>query len=189
MLSRSVGLIAVGVFSMLTASSTYALDLRAKIDPLAQPLIDDGQAVGFIVGIYHNGKTQIIGYGETEKGSGDKPTGRTVYEIGSATKAITGVLLADMVRRGEVKLDDPLQLYLPEDVKLKLFEDKPITLEQVATHTSGLPRLAGNMKPADTTNPYADYTPELMHAFLGEHKIDRAPGKYEYSNLAMGMLG
>nr|MBA3484765.1 serine hydrolase [Pirellulales bacterium] len=42
---------------------------------------------------------------------------------------------------------------------------------------------------ADTTNPYADYTPELMHAFLGEHKIDRAPGKYEYSNLAMGMLG
>jgi serine-type D-Ala-D-Ala carboxypeptidase/endopeptidase len=169
--------------------SVQALDLRSTIDPLAQPLIDDGQAVGFVVGIYQKGKTQIIGYGETEKGSGDKPTGRTVYEIGSATKAVTGVLLADMVRRGEVKLDDPLQKYLPEEAKLKLFEDKPITLEHVATHTSGLPRLAGNMAPADPTNPYADYTPELLHEFLGEHQIERAPGKYEYSNLAMGMLG
>jgi serine-type D-Ala-D-Ala carboxypeptidase/endopeptidase len=170
-------------------ASAAGLDLRQEITPLAQPLIDDGQAVGLVVGVFRDGKSQILGFGETEKGSGQKPTGRTVYEIGSATKAMTGVLLADMARRGEVKLDDPLQQYLPEGVKLKLFEDEPITLAHVATHTSGLPRLPENMKPADPTNPYADYTPELMHEFLGEHQLERAPGKYEYSNLAMGMLG
>src|SRR5262245_42299141 len=76
----------------------FALDLREKIDPLAKPLVEDGQVVGFVVGIVRNGETQILAYGETAKGSGEKPTGKTIYEIGSITKAVTGVLLADMVR-------------------------------------------------------------------------------------------
>jgi CubicO group peptidase (beta-lactamase class C family) len=166
-----------------------ALDLADKVDPLAQRLIDDGNVVGMTIGIFRNGEKQILVYGETVKGSGEKPTGRTVYEIGSVTKAITGVLLADMVRRGELKLDAPLQSLLPSDVKLDVKDDEPITLEHVATHTSGLPRLPDNFAPADPMNPYADYTPELMYDFLREHKLRRSPGEYEYSNLAMGLLG
>jgi serine-type D-Ala-D-Ala carboxypeptidase/endopeptidase len=174
---------------LFAPKSARALDLRDKIDPLAQRLVDDGNVVGLTIGIVRNGEKQILAYGETAKGSGKKPAGRTVYEIGSATKAITGVLLADMVRRGEVKLDAPLQSLLPSDVELDVCEDKPITLEHVATHTSGLPRLPDNFSPEDSKNPYADYTAERMHDFLRKHKLRRPPGEYEYSNLGMGLLG
>ena len=69
--------------------------------------------------------------------------------------------------RGEVKLDEPIAELLPEGVTSPAFDgDQPITLVHLATHTSGLPRLPDNMAPKDPTNPYADYTPELMFEFL-----------------------
>ena len=167
----------------------WAVEFRDKIDPLVQPVIDDGEAVGIVVGVLRDGEQYVYGYGEVQKGKGEAPTGDTVYEIGSSTKAITGVILADMVRRGEVKLDDPLQKYLPRKVKGPIFKDQPITLEHVATHTSGLVRLPDNMKFADPQNPYADYTGKQMYQFLAKHKLRRAPGEYEYSNFGMGLLG
>lgn len=171
------------------AGPAWGLDLRAKIEPLARPLIEDGEAVGFVVGIVKDGQTQVIAYGETTKGSGQAPDGDTVYEIGSVSKVFTGVLLADAVEQGRMKLDDPVQKFLPEEVKLPIAGDKPITLEHLATHTSGLPRMPANFHPADPTNPYADYTVARMYEFLGGHVLGRPPGEYEYSNLGMGLLG
>jgi CubicO group peptidase (beta-lactamase class C family) len=55
---------------------------------------------------------------------------------------------------------------------------------------SGLPRLPDNMNPADPANPYADYDAAKLLAFLASYKLTRDPGeKYEYSNLAVGLLG
>ena len=124
-----------------------------------------------------------------DRGNGDKPNGDTIYEIGSVTKAFTGTLLADMVNRGLVKLDAPLQDFMPTDVKLHLAKNQPIRLVDLASQTSGLPRLPDNMQPKDPSNPYADYTPERMFEFLGKHQLRRPPGEYEYSNLGMGLLG
>jgi D-alanyl-D-alanine-carboxypeptidase/D-alanyl-D-alanine-endopeptidase len=171
------------------APMAYGLDLQAKIDPLARPLLEDGLVVGFVVGIVKDGQTQVIAYGETTKGSHVAPNGDTVYEIGSVSKAFTGVLLAEMVQRGIVKLDDPVQKYLPAEVKMPVAGGKPITLEHLATHTSGLPRLPDNLKPADPSNPYADYMESQMHEFLMGHELRRPPGQHEYSNYGMGLLG
>ncbi len=99
------------------------------------------------------------------------------------------MLLADLVLRGRVKLDDPYQKYLPAAAKADLKNPTHITFEQLATHVSGLPRLPDNMRPADIANPYADYTFQQMFAFLKEHKLRRPPGEYEYSNLGVGLLG
>jgi CubicO group peptidase (beta-lactamase class C family) len=169
--------------------ASYGLDLRPKIEPWARPLLEDGIAVGFVIGIVKDGQTQVIAYGETTKGSGIAPTGDTVYEIGSISKVFTGVLLADMVQSGSVTLDDLVQQYLPASVQVPVAGGQPITLEHLATHTSGLPRLPDNFKPADPSNPYADYTVEQMYAFLSGHELRRPPGQYEYSNYAMGLLG
>jgi CubicO group peptidase (beta-lactamase class C family) len=169
--------------------SALGLDLKLQIDPLAQPLVDQGKVVGLVIGIVRNGETQVLAYGETVKGSGKAPDGKIVYEIGSATKAFTGDLLADAVRTGRVKLDDPVQKYLPKSVTMPVADGKPITLEHLATHTSGLPRLPDNMKPRDPLNPYADYTTKQMYEFLNGHKLRRPPGEYEYSNIGMGLLG
>lgn len=163
-------------------------ELKAQVDALVQPLLDEKELVGCVVGIVKDGEAQVFGYGETKKGDGKRPDGATVYEIGSVSKAFTGVLLADLVNAGEVKLDDPVQKYLPEAVKI-IVHEKPITLEDLATHRSGLPRLPNNLFPKDVSNPYADYTVKQLYEYLKGYELAKAPGEYEYSNLGMGTLG
>ncbi|MGA2259139.1 MAG: serine hydrolase, partial [Thermoguttaceae bacterium] len=166
-----------------------AADLKEQIDSLARPLIADGTAVGFVVGVMQNGKTRFLSYGETTKGSRIAPDPDTVYEIGSVTKVFTCTLLADMVQRGLVKLEDPVQQYLPTDVKMPMADGKPIRLLDLATQSSGLPGMPDNFEPAHPSNPFADYGERQLFAFLNGHKLRRPPGTYEYSNLGMGLLG
>lgn len=118
------------------------------------------------------------------------PDRHTLFEIGSVSKTFTALLLADMVVRGEVSLDDPVQKYLPADVPLVSRDGKPITLVQLATHTSGLPRMPSNFTPTDMANPYADYDEQDLYEYFKKAKRLREPGgKPAYSNLGMGLLG
>ena len=152
--------------------------------------VDMGRSSGLVVGLLEpDGRTRVVAYNERKHG---EPAfdGRTIFEIGSITKAFTGALLADMVARGEVKLDDPVQKYLPANVRMPTRGDKQITLLHLATQSSGLPRLPANMKPQNSANPYADYTVDQMYAFLSSHELGRDIGaQYEYSNLGVGLLG
>src|SRR5262249_5931730 len=116
--------------------------------------------------------------------------GDSVFEIGSVTKVFTAILLADMVERGEVSLNDPISKYLPESVKTPTRDGKEITLRDLSTQTSGLPRMPNNLSPKDAQNPYADYSVEQMYAFLSNYTLTRDIGaKYEYSNVGVGLLG
>lgn len=164
-------------------------DHRKLVTDFVQPLIDDGLLIGCVVGIVDHGQQEVFGFGETKLGDGRRPDGNTIYEIGSVSKAFTGTLLADMVARGEVELDAPLQDLLPKDVQLQEVPDHPIRLVDVASQSSGLPRMPSNFAPKDPANPYADYTPKQMFDFLRGLKLSRPPGQYEYSNLGMGLLG
>ena len=179
--TRKATVLLISALFMMTPLNGYAFDLQPEIDPLAKQLLADDLVVGLVVGIYKDGKTQVIGYGETEKGKGIAPDGDTIYEIGSASKVFTGVLLADLVQHGRIKLDDPMLKHLSKAVRTHLKNPSRISFEHLVTHTSGLPRLPDNLQPADLTNPYADYTFQQMFAFLKDHKLCRAPGEYEYS--------
>src|SRR5256885_10692939 len=67
---------------------------------------------------------------------------------------------------------------------------RKITLADLATHTSGLPRLPSNIHPKDEGNPYADYSVQQMYDFLSGYQLERDIGsEYEYSNLGFGLLG
>ncbi|MGI9434989.1 MAG: serine hydrolase, partial [Geminicoccaceae bacterium] len=80
--------------------------------------------------------------------------------------------------------------YLPEEVTLPERDGRAISLKDLATHMSGLPRLPDNLSPADHNNPYADYSIEQLYGFLSEHRLTRKIGEqYEYSNLGYGLLG
>ena len=70
----------------------------------------------------------------------------TVFEIASITKVLTSLLLVDMVQRSEVALDDPVAKYLPASLTLHQ-RGRPITLLDLASYTSGLPIMPGNMPP------------------------------------------
>jgi CubicO group peptidase (beta-lactamase class C family) len=163
---------------------------KSEVDRLVKPLIDGQWVEGLVVGLIGESGSKVYGYGRVSQKDPRPPGGDTVFEIGSLTKAYTGVLLALMAESKEVSLDDPVRKYLPPAVRAPHRDDRPITLRHLSTHTSGLPRMPSNFTPKDQANPYADYTVEQMYAFLSDCEPDREPGaRYEYSNLGAGLLG
>lgn len=149
------------------------------------------QGVGIVVGVIDANGRRVIAHGSFGTVAGAAPVaGDTVFEIGSATKVFTSLLLADAVERGEVALTDPASKYLPADVVMPERGGRPITLQDLATHTSGLPPLPANLTPKDPGNPYATYSVPQLYAFLSSYQLPRDAGsKYEYSNLGAGLLG
>jgi serine-type D-Ala-D-Ala carboxypeptidase/endopeptidase len=148
------------------------------------------QSVGIVVGIIGREGRRVIAYGHLEKEDSRPVNGDTIFEIGSETKVFTALLLADMVQGGEVALHDPVAKYLPANVKMPERNGRSITLVDLATHTSGLPRLPQNLSPKDPSDPYADYSVEQLYEFLAGYQLTRDIGsQYEYSNLGGGLLG
>lgn len=131
---------------------------------------------------YHNfGKTAVDGKAVDEN---------TIYEIGSISKAFTAILLAQQILDGKLKLDDEINRFLPDDVKVSVMGEADITFGNLSDHTSGLPRMPDNFAPANPSNPFADYTEDKMYDFLSNYAPVREVGaEYEYSNLAQGLLG
>src|SRR5262249_28609816 len=85
---------------------------------------------------------------------------------------------------------DPAAKYLPENVKMPERSGRSITLLDLSTHTSGLPRLPGILKPEDPANPYAGHGVDALYEFLSGYTLVRDPGSaFEYSNLGAGLLG
>jgi CubicO group peptidase (beta-lactamase class C family) len=151
--------------------------------------VDTGRYAGVAVGLVsRDGRQQVTTYGPR---AGVTPfDGNTVFEIGSITKTFTTAILADMVAKRELALDDPVVRHLPPGTKIPEHDGRQITLLDLATQTSGLPRLPGNMAITNPRNPYADYTTARMYEFLAGYTLPRGIGeRYEYSNLGMGLLG
>ena len=169
-----------------------ALSAGAQDDALRGALrnrVDEARrGTGAVVGVLTPAGRSFITYGRVSA-QGATPNAETLFEIGSITKVFSGLLLADMVERREVALDDPVRKYLPESVKMPSRNGREITLADLTTHTSGLPRIPSNMNPSDLENPYAKYGPAELYAFLSSYTLTRDPGAWEYSNLGVGLLG
>ncbi len=189
----------VGVLSLLVSvvllPVRLALAQSATADEEIKSILQDRidrvkKSVGIVVGVIDENGARIISYGKPGQQSTQALNGDSVFEIGSATKVFTAILLADMVERGEVSLDDPISKYLPKSVKTPTRDGMEITLRQLSDQTSGLPRMPSNLTPKDNQNPYADYSVEQMYEFLSGYTLTRDIGaKYEYSNLGVGLLG
>ena len=153
--------------------------------------IDSGRdSVGYVTLIRDADGPRLVTYGTADELNSHPLDGDTVFEIGSITKVFTALLLADMVARGEVALTDPVTKYLPPEGRPKSFDGKSISLLDLATYTSGLPRMPTNFIPWDEANPYAHYTVPQLYRFLSEFTPQYYPGShYEYSNLGFGLLG
>jgi CubicO group peptidase (beta-lactamase class C family) len=144
---------------------------------------------GIVVGIINQEGSKILSYGKLSK-DGPEVDGDTVFELCSVTKVFTAILLADMVERGEVGLNDPIDKYLPGPVKVPTWNGKKITLLHLATHTSGLPNTPDISSPRENKPGYVDFSVEQLYDFLSNYTLTQEIGsKYQYSNLGMGLLG
>jgi serine-type D-Ala-D-Ala carboxypeptidase/endopeptidase len=138
--------------------------------------------VSIVVGVISPNGTQVSGYGNISKANHTRVDGNTVFDIGSITKTFVAIVLMDMVKQGLVKLDDPLEKYLPANVTVPSFQGHKITLEDLVTHTSGLPYSPPGWKP----NHY--YTTQQVYQFLSNSSLASKPGtKDEYSNIEVSM--
>jgi serine-type D-Ala-D-Ala carboxypeptidase/endopeptidase len=144
--------------------------------------------VGVVVGVIESDKRRIVTHGRSGARDARPLDGDTVFQIGSVTKVFTGLLLADMAQRGEVKVDDPASKYLPPGVKMPE-RGRPITLIDLSKHWSALPAMPTDFSLDARPNPYAAYSVDQLHQFLSSYELPREPGKQEYSNLGVALLG
>lgn len=167
-----------------------AESVKGKFDKLVEPLMERGHTVGVIVAVIDGNDTEYYSYGTVAKNSNKKPDPDTVFAIGSITKTFTALLLADMAERRVMGLDTPIQALLPLDVSVPKYGSRQITLGDLASHVSGLPRMPSNWDPAEEEDPYADYDEDKLYEFISAYELTRKPGdEYEYSNLGFGLLG
>jgi CubicO group peptidase (beta-lactamase class C family) len=171
-------------------------DLRAEVDSVVQPLLAEGDTPGAEVGILlPDGSMRFFGYGVADRATGRAPDADTLFAIGSVSKAFLGTIADLLVQEGCLSWDDTLGEVIPDDAKPSR-DARAITLLQLATHSSGLPR-----------QPYTIpiFIPFFRYLFTGESFYDlldldfvfdylsdfSAPSttQYEYSNIGYGLLG
>ena len=165
-------------------------EISSEVKKHIKELIDKGIHTGIVAAYIDGDDVTYYSYGKTIRGGDQDVDKNSVFEIGSISKVFTTILLADQVVNGKMKLTDPISKYLPENTKSPVRNEKQITLKDLATHSSGLPRLPSNLNPTNPANPYADYTVQQMYDFISSHELTRDVGEaYEYSNYGMGLLG
>lgn len=163
--------------------------LKNNIKRAVINLIDNQAAVGTVIAFLENGKEDYFVYGLANQLNKQAITKQSVFDIGSITKTFTSLLLADLVAKGKVKLEDPVQKFLPNSVRMPTYKGQPITLISLATHTSGLPSYPPNFEPKDLLNSIASFGTKELYAFLNSYQLTRGVGTPEYSNLGVGLLG
>ena len=160
--------------------------LQAVLDRELAPILDHGILAkstggGIVIGVYDHGQKQVFAYGAAQPDS--------IFEIGSLTKTFTGLILAQMVQQKKVSFDDPVRTFLPEGAVIKP-SGAEITLLDLATQHSGLPRMPDNFRPANPANPYVDYHAAQMYDYISKHGAGHANDTiFLYSNFGFGLLG
>ncbi len=122
--------------------------------------------------------------------AGRKATPETSYHVASVTKAFTASIAAILHARGVIDLDQPVAKYLPAGVTISTRPavGATITLRQLASHTSGLPR--GVAGPVQSVEGRYQLEPQRLYDHLAKAKLQFDPGADElYSNLGFGLLG
>jgi CubicO group peptidase (beta-lactamase class C family) len=179
-----------------SGQSTNSVINYKEISPPVKSFILDQivnkSKAAIVVGFIDPNGTRIFSFGNMSKAHNIPVNQSTLFDIGSITKTFTTLLLADMATQGIVNLNDPIDKYLPSSVKVPEFNGTKITLEDLATHTSGLPFLPSNIwlngKVGGTINP--NYSANQMYAALSNFTLTREPGsKFQYSDFGVGLLG
>lgn len=176
---------------MTASSSLRQID---QIEPSIAGILEAhaSKHVGVAIGLLAGNMMRTFAHGALLEDESSSAEG-VIFEIGSITKVFTATLLADMALAGEVALDDPVQMHLPDHVRLAQ-RGRPITLADLSSHVSGLSRLPPgflrSLTKQQRSNPYADFGVDDLYRAVGAVRLRRPPGaKVRYSNFGAGLLG
>lgn len=176
-------------FDQLPFTNPLITDIDSSLHQQVKVFFKKAKAPGIIIGISQNGDKSFYSYGYADSASKKQFTEETIFEIGSITKTFTANLLLQLQEKNLLDIQNPVIDYLPghfnNDSVLK-----KISLANIASHTSGLPRLPSDLdkiKEYTLMQPYEFYNKEHLYSYLKTiNKINT--GKYAYSNLGFGVL-
>lgn len=160
-----------------------AARMKAVLNSDFEPLRRDGAFVrgGVSIGLVTRSERRVFAYGAAKPNS--------IYEIGSVTKTFTALALAQMVQQGAVKLREPVRELMPPGTVEKPYGAE-ITLLDLATHHSGLPRMPAGFYQKNKDDPFADFHAADLYDYMARHGVKKpADAPFEYSNLGLGLLG
>lgn len=180
----------VFIFVFFKQGSALAQIPLDSIYSILNKEVDNKRSKSIIVGIVDANGRHVISAGVLSDKDPRLPDGNTEYEIGSITKVVTSLVLADMSLKKQLSLSDPLVKFLPDFARQLDKNVSDITLLNLATHTAGFPRFPDNNYPKDLENPYADYTAEQLFEYVSRFKPEHKPGaQFQYSNTGYSLLG
>jgi D-alanyl-D-alanine-carboxypeptidase/D-alanyl-D-alanine-endopeptidase len=180
-------LLLAGLSPILAQSSApSSLNDLHQEEALGSELYANSGATGMVLVVVQGDSVFIHGYGETAPGSHIAPSENSVIRLCSLTKIFTTDVLAKLVADGTVQLDDPLQKYAPQGVRVPE-KDGPITLLELATHTAGLDREIGTAPRHTPHFTYPDYATRWQWLPTAELKFEPGTQAY-YSNIGFDLL-
>jgi CubicO group peptidase (beta-lactamase class C family) len=171
----------------MRAGDSVSIDI-AQIDAIAARFAASGGQPGLAYGVVADGQLVHSGGCGVRRTGGPVPDAGTVFRIASMTKSFTATTLLLLRDRGALRLDDPVQDYVPEvrGVQVPAADCSPLTIRQLLTMTAGFP----------TDDPWGDRQQGLEPAVFarllahGGVRCAWAPGtRFEYSNLGYAILG
>ncbi len=185
-LSCGLSLGAVGV--------SYSQSLSIASDPVALAKAALGNEPGTsAVGVWRNGQASFgwVRNGDVFAPSSTAPQDQPLFEIGSVSKLFTGLLVAQAVERGELSLDDTLGKLLQGKVNFASPDVAAITLRQLLTHSSCLPRQFGRMANfAQVVEQITAADRAALWRALAEQTLSKPPPcAATYSNYGIAVVG
>jgi CubicO group peptidase (beta-lactamase class C family) len=144
-------------------------DIEAAIKKQAEHLLQDNRFTSVSIGVVSDQKSTTGHYGELTKKRGNKPTDQTIYEIGSVSKTMVGLLTAYAIAEGKLSLNENVNQYVDNQLDKVTTTSQPITIQQLLTHTSGLPRSFEQLSLTEET--------------LNKHSFIKAINKFDTSTL------
>lgn len=194
-------LVATGLLNAQESEVSQHVLIQKSIEKQARTFLKNKEINSVSIGIFKDGTTYTGHFGELEKGKGNTPNDQTIYEIASVTKTMTGYLVARAVFEKKLQLNDDIRKYLGEGYSNLEYDNEPITIQHLLTHTSGLPlflpsKMNGVFEKKDPSVPFEYHELEMKYGkedfllALKNMALEAAPGlEYKYSNAGAEILG
>lgn len=176
-------------FTAISLHSAEPLSAQQRIEAAVQEFSKKQPAGGVAIAVIYGGgeggyRREVYTAGHTKGPASPAPDEKTTFYLGSVTKVLTSTVLCKFIEEGKLSLKDPAQKFVPKWVHVPKYDGVEITLENLATHTAGLPRDAGGVK-----RPY-HYEENDFYNWLNHLSLRSKPGtKDVYSNVGFGFLG
>ncbi len=186
---RQVTFFVLMSLSFLTFSQNSSQPVISEIEALINQYANKNDVPAISVGIVIKEQAYFINHGEKKRLSKDKVNQKSIFQIGSVSKLLTGIIINDLVQKGKIDINEPILTYLPKTYSNKIKSKlKDITIRDLLHHQSGFMHQSKVIKRNDGDPIVYDYRKKDFEKDFEKMKI-KSKGIFNYSNFGYAVLG